>query len=669
MNSTAFLRITDALQANGKRVVDRGGGKASAQCPAHDDHTPSLSVGPRRDGKGVTVHCHAGCDHRDVLAAVGLADRDLFDDPTLRAAYNGHRVYDYPDGRTVHRGAGKRFRQSGNTKGRALFHADKIGVAALVFVPEGEKDVLAIEAAGGTAVCSAMGAGKAHLFDWSPLRGLDVVIVADDDVPGHAHAAETAAILAPLALSVRVVTAKSGKDAADHIAAGYTLTEFIDQPLHDHRARVVARDEVIDAEVPRFSTVTLADVTPEKVSWLWPGRLPLGKLITLDGDPGVGKSTLALTWAAIVTTGGVWPDKTRCEHPGDVILMSAEDGLADTIRPRLDAAGADATRIHAVQGVPLDSEGEALRMATLADVEMLRHLIKATGARLVIIDVLMAYMPDSRDSHRDQDVRRVLARLAALAESTGCAIVLLRHLNKGKGDPLYRGGGSIGIVGAARVGLLVAPDPDDEHLRVLASLKNNLAATLPSLTYRLAPADLYDVARVEWVGVSEHDARALLADHHDNDGGAEAEAEAWLEDYLTQQGSSPSKDAKADAWKNARIAERSLKRAANNLKVIYESKGFPRSTWWTLPSTVGPSPSGPTGSGPTGADDADQQEHPEWGCENPQSGQVQGIRPDWPENNGFQPPTGPGRCPECGCHTPTQGHRDTCTANTKGETA
>lgn len=91
----------------------------------------------------------------------------------------------------------------------------------------------------------------------------------------------------------------------------------------------------------------LSDVKPERVSWLWPGRLPLGKLVTLDGDPGKGKSTLALTFGAIVTTSGVWPDRTRCEYPGDVILMSAEDGLADTVRPRLDAAGGDRTRVHA----------------------------------------------------------------------------------------------------------------------------------------------------------------------------------------------------------------------------------------------------------------------------------------------------------------------------------
>jgi len=222
-----------------------------------------------------------------------------------------------------------------------------------------------------------------------------------------------------------------------------------------------------------FDVVTLADVQPEKVSWLWRGWLPVGKLVTLDGDPGLGKSTLALTFAAIITTGGMWPDGDLCDHTGDVILLSAEDGLADTIRPGFDSAGGDPTKVHAVQGVPLsDDPDDGLRMPTLADIMQLRELITRTKARLVVVDVLMAYLPTGTDSHRDQDIRQVLGRLARLADDTGCTILLLRHLNKAKGgDPLYRGGGSIGIVGAARVGLLVAKDPDDDTVRPLPRMR------------------------------------------------------------------------------------------------------------------------------------------------------------------------------------------------------
>jgi RecA-family ATPase len=338
-----------------------------------------------------------------------------------------------------------------------------------------------------------------------------------------------------------------------------------------------------DTSYGRFAVVTLADVVPERVSWLWKSRLPLGKLVTVDGDPGVGKSTLALTWAALITTGGMWPDRTCCDYPGDVILLSAEDGLADTIRPRLDAAGADTTRIHAVQGVPLsDREPDVLRLPTLGDTAQLRELINATAARLVIIDVLMAYMPVGVDSHRDQDMRQVLARLAALADGTNCTILLLRHLNKGRGDALYRGGGSIGIVGAARVGMVVATDPDDVDLRVLAPLKNNLSAAPPSLSYRLVPDELYNVARVQWVGESTYSATELLSERDTNGSMTANEVKGWLEDYLRQEGPCWSRDVK-DAGRKEGHSQRGIERAAQELRIKIREKGFPRQTFWEMP--------------------------------------------------------------------------------------
>ena len=197
-----------------------------AQCPAHDDGRASLSISRRRDGKGTVIYCHAGCDPYDIVAAIGWTMRELFDDDQMRAAYNVRTVYDYPDGRKVHRDRGKKFRQSGNTKGTALFHADRISYADVVYVPEGEKDVLAIETAGGVAVCSAMGAGKAHKADWSPLRGRHAIIVADNDQPGREHATQIAELLNPIAASVAIKQAAVGKDAADHIAAGKTLDEL-----------------------------------------------------------------------------------------------------------------------------------------------------------------------------------------------------------------------------------------------------------------------------------------------------------------------------------------------------------------------------------------------------------------------------------------------------------
>jgi len=399
----------------------------------------------------------------------------------------------------------------------------------------------------------------------------------------------------------------------------------------------VDEDGQLHQASPRLAVVRLSDVKPERVSWLWPRRIPAGKLVTLDGDPGLGKSTLALEFAATITTGGSWPDGSVCAFPGDIILLSAEDGLADTVRPRLDAAGADTTRVHAVQGVTM-ADG-SLRPPTLADVDELHELITETGARLLIIDVLMAYLPSGTDSHKDQDIRRVLSRLAAMAEATGCTVLLLRHLNKAKGgDPLYRGGGSIGIVGAARAGMLVAADPDDDAARVLAATKSNLAPEPEALRYQLVDADAHGVARVQWLGVSTHDARALLAEHDAREDSPERdEATAWLEDYLTEQGRVLSADVKTAARKE-KIAERTLKRAAQNLKVTYAEEGFPRRTFWTLPR------SGATGGltapvtetvaqldnrGPTGVEQGKRDTSGDAETQSGQSGHHSETRRDW----------------------------------------
>lgn len=254
----------------------------------------------------------------------------------------------------------------------------------------------------------------------------------------------------------------------------------------------------------------LSEVQPEPVSWLWPGRIPVGKLVTLDGDPGVGKSTLALSFAATITTGGDWPDGTRCTRPGAVVVMSAEDGLGDTIRPRLDAAGADTNQVHALQGRWVHHGDErSLAMVMLSAISDLRAAITATGAHLLIVDVLMAFLADSTNSYRDQDMRKVLTPLANLAAETGCTIMLLRHPPKGQQTKaIHAGGGSIGIIGAARVGMLAVSDTDDDTTRVLTVTKNNLAPIPPSLAYQLDTVTIngVDTALVRWIG--EHHASA-----------------------------------------------------------------------------------------------------------------------------------------------------------------
>ncbi|KAA1243633.1 DUF3631 domain-containing protein, partial [Mycobacterium simiae] len=230
-SQTAYERIIGALRDRGSKTNER---RDKAQCPAHDDDQPSLSISPRRDGKGIVIKCHAGCDYQTVLTALGMAPRDLFDDAGMRGIYSARRDYRYPDGRVVHRTPGKKFWQENAEGRRSLFRAE-FGQATTVYVTEGEKDVLAIESVGGAATCSAMGAGKADKFDWEPLRAKAVIVIADKDEPGRKHAAQVAGLLRGIAASVSIAESAVGKDAADHIAAGYGLDELVP-------ADVVARD-------------------------------------------------------------------------------------------------------------------------------------------------------------------------------------------------------------------------------------------------------------------------------------------------------------------------------------------------------------------------------------------------------------------------------------------
>lgn len=254
------------------------------------------------------MHSHAD-DKAAVLDAVGLTMADLFD--SQRGA-----EYHYPDGRRVRRTPDKKFSQNGNTKGRSLFRTE-FGDATTVYVAEGEQDVLALESAGVAATCSAMGAGKAHFADWSPLAGKTVVIVADNDDPGRKHAQQVSAQLDGIANTVRVVVAKVGKDFADHYAAGYGLDDL------EPRAATESEDTT-DLLADIRSAAELDDmVLPplvEHIPWLVTEGFGF-----LAGAPKVGKSWLAIALALAVAQGGMVLNSIKVE-PRAVLLLALEDG-------------------------------------------------------------------------------------------------------------------------------------------------------------------------------------------------------------------------------------------------------------------------------------------------------------------------------------------------------
>ena len=248
-----------------------------------------------------------------------------------------------------------------------------------------------------------------------------------------------------------------------------------------------------DGAESRPVLVPLADVQPESVCWLWPGRIALGKLTLLVGDPGLGKSFLSIDLAARVTRAAAWPDDTDSAAPlGGVVLLNAEDDLADTVRPRLDAAGAKVERVTALQAVR-DAGGVERAVCLTRDLAAIERAIQSTpDCRLVVIDPITAYL-GSIDSHKNADVRGLLAPLGELASRHRVAMVAVTHLNKGGGsNPLYRAMGSLGFVAAARAAWLVARDPDDKDRRLFLPTKNNLGPDDHGMAFRIVDS------RLEW---------------------------------------------------------------------------------------------------------------------------------------------------------------------------
>ena len=220
-----------------------------------------------------------------------------------------------------------------------------------------------------------------------------------------------------------------------------------------------------------------ADVTSKKVRWLWYPYIPYGKITLLQGDPGDGKSTLALYLTACLTSGAVRPDGQANCSPESVIYQCEEDGKSDTIRPRLMALKADCRRVAFI-------EQDAKDPLTLDD-SRIASAIKETKAKLLIIDPIQDYM---RDLNQSDVVRKMLTKLDRTAEKTGCAILLIGHLNKRqKAKALYRNFGSIDFIAVCRSVLLVKRLNSHSAVRYLSQIKNSLEEQGPDYAFEIPP--------------------------------------------------------------------------------------------------------------------------------------------------------------------------------------
>ena len=213
--------------------------------------------------------------------------------------------------------------------------------------------------------------------------------------------------------------------------------------------------------------IRMSEVQSQEIEWLWYPFIPYGKLTIIQGDPGDGKTTMVLNLAAKLSKGEALDENMKVTEPVNVIYQTAEDGLADTVKPRLELAGADCERI-----IVIDESDKSLSMVD----ERLEEAIVRTGARLLILDPIQAYLGGGMDMNRANEARDMTKKLAALAEKYQCAIVLVGHMNKAAGNKAaYRGMGSIDFFAVARSVMLVGRIEGQSNLRAMIQIKNNLA--------------------------------------------------------------------------------------------------------------------------------------------------------------------------------------------------
>lgn len=563
---SAVDRMIDALRDGNCRPRQRGR-SWSARCPAHEDRNPSLSV-RGIEGRAL-IFCHAGCPTADVVAALGLAMRDLFDDPR-------GITYHYDAGRLVGRTPGKRFVQANTEAPCELFRLARVEAAVAehrtIYVVEGEQDVLAMESEGEVATTAPMGAGKWSTVDPTPLAGARVVVVADDDEPGRRHAAEVHASLEALQppATVTVVKAAEGKDAADHLTAGHTVADFV--PI----------EVSAGPRKPRLKVVMASEVTERRVVYVWDGRIPLGALTLLPGEEGIGKTLVGIRLMADLTRGALAGEFYG--RPMNVVVLAPEDGIADVFRPRLREAGADLTRVAFVVSRQVGDDEDGVILPR--DLPLLTEAVAEIGdVALVWVDSLVTTLPDEMKSISYKDSAKVLRAIGEWSDAERLAVAAPWHLNKQSGsDTALRIMDSRAFRTAVRSMLLVVADPDAPEgvAQGVVALDKANAGTLavPALRYRIRSAR-YTVAEpdgitgmiverpascavAEWIGEIDGDGRAFAREALTPRIEKAGSAREWLREYLTEHAEAERTEVIAAGTTAGHSAE-AVKRAARGV--------------------------------------------------------------------------------------------------------
>ena len=317
--------------------------------------------------------------------------------------------------------------------------------------------------------------------------------------------------------------------------------------------------------------ITMDQIKAEKVDWLWANRVPIGRITLLDGDPGSGKSTLSLEIASAVSKGAALPFGERPRAPANVLLMSCEDGYSDTVRPRLDKAGADVSRI----AIPNPGRGLS---TTMLNASFIEQAVKELGPALVIVDPIVAFAR-GKNTDKANDVRELLSPLMSIAERYALACLVIRHFTKQvDARAMYRGSGSVDFMAACRSAFIIVESNEESDLRVLAQVKNSLGPKSRSLGFYI------DEKGFRWGQEVDTDAEGLLTasrtDTRRKEKGQLEAAKSFLQETLSS-GPIASNSVKAKA-QQAGISNATLWRAKEILDIRSSKERGSGDWWWRL---------------------------------------------------------------------------------------
>lgn len=481
--------------------VSGSNGQYSAKCPAHDDNHASLSVSESQDGN-ILLTCHAGCLTADIVSALGLNLSNLFQKPQNSAQeifgskpkVIAEYVYTDLNGAPV----AKKLRYSnksfcwlkpngkgGWAKGRngkvPLFNSFNVKDIDTLYIVEGEKDVQTLSLYGKSAVSLPDGAKSKWLDSYTEFfKGRTVAIIQDNDEPGKAFAQMIAGKLDRQAKSVRVIDlSKIWKDIpvkadiSDYLAAGHDIKKL---------SELANSTEVWKPKKDTSKYTQLSAVNSTNTEWLWYPYIPIGKITLMTADPGTGKTFFSLYLTATVSTGRPFYGQSPCQErpPRTAVYQTAEDGIADTIKPRLEPMQPNFENIFVID--------ESKDSITLSNYEEIEQAMKDLNPALMIFDPLQAYLGADVDMHRANEVRPVLSHIGQLAEKYKCAVIFIMHNSKmGQNQALYRALGSIDIPAIARSMLILGKNPDNPDMKVVCHEKSSLAVHGKSILFQIAP--------------------------------------------------------------------------------------------------------------------------------------------------------------------------------------